>query len=648
MSDDESGLDSPMAQRPSFQRTVSDSGSDMDSNSTIPVGLCEESDSCSDPESPCSKRKRRRDERISAFAGLGRVNRSPCSDACSDTECCSPVDNTPRDSDGYPLTARRRLAWVDDHVLRDINDGQLFKIRVDGTTGRKNKSDTVQDMQTGQRFTLKKDFKETKKETKEETKKETKEIKEQIKEGVKMRLVPVFPGRISWNTMQGYKAAQLLLSCMGVEGEHKLWNEEKGEEMTPREWLQMGMKTLSKPPIKHFECGEVVVSTLLNSLQRGQCIGCSCRNTSAEANLWVNKRDEVVEWGEKGDFKVDTPPEEWKRDCFGRHYCPEFECLKCNQTVNTTSLASMHQGHSIGCSCRNTHAEANLWVNKRDVVVEWGKKDGYEVVTSPEEWKRDCFGRGYCPEFECLKCHEPVRTTSLTNLQQGHGIGCSCRNTHAEANLWVNRRDEVVECGEKGNFKVVTPPEEWKRECTGAFYCPEVKCLKCKQTVKTTSLTHLKLGTIGCGCHNKTETKVVDWLRKHLRDVVVTTQFPGPGQGKETMHFDIHLRFPDGFEVIVEVDGAQHFWENARHFDLEGCNRDLEKEEWSLDGQRNLSIIRLVQEDVWDDRNGWDTFFLRSMKAARKIERARVFHPDAPEYTSKNSMYVHLRKQKVA
>ena len=111
------------------------------------------------------------------------------------------------------------------------------------------------------------------------------------------------------------------------------------------------------------------------------------------------------------------------------------------------------------------------------------------------------------------------------------------------------------------------------------------------------------------------------------------------------MKFDIHLLFPDGFELIVEVDGAQHFWENAYNFTLDGCKRDLEKEEWSVDAQRNISIIRLIQEDAWFDRNGWETFLMRSIEAARMVERARVFHPDAPEYTSKNSVYFQLREK---
>ena len=434
-------------------------------------------------------------------------------------ELPEPVDTTPRDRDGFPLTARRRLKRV----------GELFE-----------------DIDTGQRFKARKS-----------------------KDGT--RLVPVFSGRVKWKTVDGFKVVKLLLSCMGREGEYKLWSKEKDAEMTSKEWIQMGMKNTSTPPIRHDICGEVVTTTQLNKLQTG-----------------------------------------------GR----------------------------AGCSCHNPHADANMWKNKYDFVVEMGVSGRFKVVTTREEWKRDCTDNRYCPSLQCIDCGEPVTTTRLTNLQQGQK-GCSCHNNLADANMWVNKYDTVVEMGVSGRFKVITTREEWKRDCTNIKCCPTLQCLDCDKIVTTTCLANLQQDQgLGCGCRNKTEAKLAGWLRKNLPEAVVTPQFRGPGQGKSATHFDFHLRFPDGFQVIVEVDGAQHFWESDYRFDLDTCKRDLRKEEWSTIKQRNTSIIRLVQEDVWKDRYGWETFLMHSIGAARKVERARVFHPDAPEYTSMNSAYFQLRAEK--
>lgn len=133
-----------------------------------------------------------------------------------------------------------------------------------------------------------------------------------------------------------------------------------------------------------------------------------------------------------------------------------------------------------------------------------------------------------------------------------------------------------------------------------------------------------------------------DWLRTRFPDAATNYgKYRGPvtACGGKT-HFDFHLTFPDGFEVLVELDGAQHFWtSNGWHTD-DGCERDLLKEEWAV--QRGLCVIRVLQEDVWNDRLDWQGWLVRSIAAARSGE-PRPITPDAPEYRSHESAYVRLR-----
>ena len=37
----------------------------------------------------------------------------------------------------------------------------------------------------------------------------------------------MFPGKVAWKKIEGYKAAQLMLDCMGAEGEYLLWSKER-------------------------------------------------------------------------------------------------------------------------------------------------------------------------------------------------------------------------------------------------------------------------------------------------------------------------------------------------------------------------------------------------------------------------------------
>ena len=75
---------------------------------------------------------------------------------------------------------------------------------------------------------------------------------------------------------------------------------------------------------------------------------------------------------------------------------------------------------------------------------------------------------------------------------------------------------------------------------------------------------------------------------------------------------------------------------NAHCFDL--CERDLAKERWALG--KGMSVVRVLQKDVWEDRFGWDQHILRSVGDLRK---PRVFTYDVPEYTSTQSVYVQMR-----
>jgi very-short-patch-repair endonuclease len=165
--------------------------------------------------------------------------------------------------------------------------------------------------------------------------------------------------------------------------------------------------------------------------------------------------------------------------------------------------------------------------------------------------------------------------------------------------------------------------------------------------VTSTCINSFQRGrSIGCSCHNKTDGKLRAWLEQKFSEATVNTQFRGPKTdcGGQT-HFDFHLTFSDGFEVILELDGAQHFWSHLKYYTNEGCERDLAKEKWAI--AKGLSVVRVLQQDVWKDKLGWQKWLTKSIENARMGE-ARPITPDAPEYRSSNSAYVQLRSRSCA
>ena len=418
------------------------------------------------------------------------------------------------DAEGYPLDARRRLKRTSDGLVKDIDGGQRFRM---------------------------------------------KRVKGEME-----RLVPVFDAPVRWNTEQGFTVIQTLLSCLGAEGEYVLWDEVNDAEMDVIAWIKNGYVCASNVPIRHSVCREVVTSTRINNIQRGQRVGCTCNST-----------------------------------------------------------------------------QANHWRHRRSEVVEMGTARGFEVVTTESEWIRLCNGSTYCPLLRCTTCNETVTSTCIDRLQQGHGVGCTCNLTYAKH--WRYRRSEVLDIGRVRNFEVDTSEEEWLENCNGKDYCPTLRCTTCNEPVTSTSVSGLQQGRFGCsGCRNKTEGLLLTWLQTRLPSVTISTQHRGPNTtcGGQT-HFDFLLTFSDGFGVLLELDGAQHFWIAKRYYTDSGAARDLQKETWAL--QHGLCVIRVLQEDVWNDRHDWQGWIRRSMEAARGCGTARVFTPDALEYRSNESAYVQER-----
>ena len=197
----------------------------------------------------------------------------------------------------------------------------------------------------------------------------------------------------------------------------------------------------------------------------------------------------------------------------------------------------------------------------------------------------------------------------------------------------------------EGGFEVLTTEDEWVKECDGNMYCPKLRCVKCGDVVTSTSIANLTQGQgIGCSCRKRTEGKLRKWLEKTFPAATVDEQYRGPttsntptGRVGQTK-FDFHLTFSNDFKILVELDGPQHFWEHLKYYTGRGCERDLVKEEWAI--AKGLSVVRVLQGDVWNDLRHWEQHLTRSIEAAR-VGHPRVFTPaDVPEYTSENSAYV--------
>ncbi len=156
-----------------------------------------------------------------------------------------------------------------------------------------------------------------------------------------------------------------------------------------------------------------------------------------------------------------------------------------------------------------------------------------------------------------------------------------------------------------------------------------IRCLSCER-VDAKRAAHV--GKHGCSlCANKTELKLYKFLKSHVSNITHQARF----EWSAAFRYD----FCVDDKVLIELDGPQHFrpissWKSG----FETGVSDKKKEDLALEA--GYHVIRLLQEDVYEDRNDWQEFLTTTM-AKCLIASPSVHHPNRREYTG--GVYARLR-----
>ena len=452
------------------------------------------------------------------------------------------------DDDGYLTAARRRLKRQHDGTFRDVDDPRVFRVKKTKTGDR---------------------------------------------------LVPTFDERIDYKEGKGFAAVRLILSCLGAEGEHVLWDEVAGKEMDLETWKRRKYNSKQHVFVKHMRC-DTFASSSLQCLRKGQGVACFCSGMSLDDPQYYEKMIDPVVCGRLG--------------CFAAFHREKNRLTPPSKEAFYAAIAAVPKGED----------------------------------------------RSRAPiECHCARC-DTFASSRLSDLQQGTGVACFCSGLSLDDPQYYKKMIDPVVCGRLGYFaafhreknRLIPPSKE-------AFYAAiaavpkgedrsrapiECHCARC-DTFASSSLSHLQQGRgVACKCRHKTEVKLLEWLQRRFFQAVLTPQYRGPktecgGQTK----FDVHVVFPDGFKVLVELDGPQHFWTHHVYYTDEGRERDVVKEKWAI--ASGLCVVRVLQEDVWDDLHDWQGWLSRSIANARTGE-PRPITPQAREYLSCESAYVQARLKK--
>ncbi|AHA45956.1 restriction endonuclease [Insectomime virus] len=210
--------------------------------------------------------------------------------------------------------------------------------------------------------------------------------------------------------------------------------------------------------------------------------------------------------------------------------------------------------------------------------------------------------------FNCGTCKHPFKA-SLNGVSRGRFCPfCS--------NQKLCSLDECGSCFKK-SFASSDKAEFWsveknKQSPREVFVSSGKKFwFECGKGHKFSSVLYsVSSGTWCPVCKNKTETKLFSFLEKHFKDPI--HQFKVSWcKNPETNNF-----LPFDFcvsKTIIELDGAQHYKQVSNWQSPELIQKsDRYKEEQAI--KNGYSVLRILQEDVWNDKIDWKSLLLEHIK----------------------------------
>jgi very-short-patch-repair endonuclease len=111
-----------------------------------------------------------------------------------------------------------------------------------------------------------------------------------------------------------------------------------------------------------------------------------------------------------------------------------------------------------------------------------------------------------------------------------------------------------------------------------------------------------------CGaCKHKTEAKLLKWLNTVIKAAIIHGAKFEWCKNKKFLPLDFCI---EQFKLIIELDGIQHFKlvKLYRNSPAENLKNDMYKLRCAI--KNGYTVIRLLQEDVWNDRNNWQARLL--------------------------------------
>ena len=326
-----------------------------------------------------------------------------------------------------------------------------------------------------------------------------------------------------------------------------------------------------------------------------------------------------------------------------------FWCPKCKHSFqkHTHHITNLKQGcgfcsgHTRCQSKECAHCYATSFANAAKIKPQHAKHlttfiDQWSDQNDLEPWMVSA-SNGEKFKFGCQACGHTIEQ-HLFSLMNGHGCG------YCDGKKFCGDSD-CAHCKDRSVAGNPMPQAQWDTEAnrkngheahTTARCCDKKFDWICPNPNDDGSFHtfEMRAGDVaaghGCNClKNKTEKKVYDFLQTQFGTTLIGAQFVSKisydwcrsSETNTKLRYDIIIRLADGTLIIIEVDGPHHYDPesyHARKSKHDIPKRDRFKERRAVDNGH--SLIRLNQEDVWNEKTDWQTMLLDAISLCRTSE----------------------------
>ncbi|BAU80345.1 restriction endonuclease [Tokyovirus A1] len=260
--------------------------------------------------------------------------------------------------------------------------------------------------------------------------------------------------------------------------------------------------------------------------------------------------------------------------CSNRRLCPSNECGTCfEKSFASSDKARFWSTEKNKKSPREVFASSNKKFWFRCGTCEHGFETRLDSVSNGT-FCPFCSNQKLCSSSDCDMCFEKSFASS------------------DKARFWSTERNEK------------SPREVFASSRKKFWFECEKKHKFCS------SLHHISSGSWCPKCKNKTEAKLFSFLEEQFVEPVhqFRTSWCKNPEKNTFLPFDFCVS-----KTIIELDGIQHYkqvsnWKTPE----QQQKKDRYKEECAI--KNGYSVLRILQEDVWNDRINWKNLLLENIK----------------------------------